>query len=308
MENRTASLYMLVFCYAVFSFAVYIPDSKMNLYSWLAVFGIAVVLKIIFLFLIRNGRNLKSVSKFFKVYSVFLLSFQTNKIFRYLRLYHYKNAEAIVFITILIILIFVVFKDISFYRYAKPLFWFSVALIATIIALNINKANVYNLFSHSRTYGDFKLSSITLFDYIIPMCLIQNSIGLKEKYNLIKIILIIDFLIMSLIFFIYLCFRGNIVYSISPLQLIFQLSGSKYIINFDAMYSFIVIMLYIASIILILWSIKETDKSNNDIKYGILLFYIIAFGISFFIKDFILSAIHLVGIIMFLGGKRHEKN
>lgn len=308
MENKTVSLYMLVFCYAVFSFAVYIPDSRMNVYSWLTVFAVALILKIIFLFLIRNGRDLKSVKMLFEIYLTFLLSLQTNKIFRYLRVYHNKNAESIVIMTMFLLLIFVVFKDIDFYRFSKLLFWFSAVLILTVIALNINKVNVYNLFSHSKLPADLGIGSITLFDYIIPMCLVQNSFGLKEKYKPIKTIIVIDLLIITLIFFIYLCFKGDLVYSISPLQLIFQLSGGEYIRNFDAMFSFILIMLYFASVILILWSIKEITADFINIKYGILFLYAAMICISFFISDVSLCVIHLAAIILFWGGKRHEKN
>ena len=301
MKNKSLPLYMLSFAYAIFSFAVYMPEQKMNVYDWIRALAFNAVFNIVFVLVTDNRKLAYWAQCIIMVYLVFLFSVQINKMYRYIQLYHNRNNEVSVLImTMIFILIFVVFSKIEISKFSMPLFIFSRAILAILLILNMDKVSVYNLCSHPRLVKNNDISSVTMFDYINPMILISKNQRDYNKKSLVEYQFLsnIGFIIITLAIF--ACFRGDYMYSISPLQVGFQITTTNFVRNFDGLFTFLLIFAYFAALLMILWAFKEISVKY---KYRFLLLAPLFVIISLNFDTKLFLVLQLIAIIVLLAGR-----
>ena len=308
MKSKITPLYMLTFSYAVFSFAVYLPYKNMSIYDWLKVFWVGTAIGV---FAIVVAFHKKTISNWVQcvlmVYLIFLLSSKIYAVWRYTKMYHSrKTADAIMIVTAIFILIFVVYTNVRIERFAPPLFIFSTMIIIIAILFNWDKMSRYNLYFCTENTEATAIYCVTMFDYIVPVVYLGKKLKCINRKNMILFFILINLSLILLTFFIFGCFRGNFVYSITPLQVVFQLSSTKTIQNFDGLFSFFLIFAYFAAILLIIWSLNQVNIKS---KYGFLFLIPLFVVFSANISEIYLFIIEVV-IILFLriGVMRIEKS
>lgn len=272
MKTKAASLNSMVLCYAFLSFAVLIPNEKMNIINWITSLAFNTAIYTVYsLFLIKNSTLKPLASLIILIYLIYILSARIRTIYQYLKLYHGNNSAAhILFITLLFILIIVADKNLQIYKMA-PIFVCAIILFAAILLIiNFKNINAYNLYFHKKS-EIIEINNVTLFDYIIPMAVIANSIEGYKKYQAIYTVNLISYVLIILIFISFSVFKGDLLYSLSPLQCIIQVSQTNLINNYDAMFNFLICFIYFGSILLILWAYKVLKEKFTYWKYGDLL-------------------------------------
>ena len=302
MKSKTSPLFMLMFSYAVYSFAVCLPDNKMGLNDWLMVISLNAVVNIVLILLSTANKNLSGwAQNIILVYFIFLFSKQIYKMWSYLKLYHGRqNGDSIVYVTILLILIFVVYPDLNTSRFSLPLFCFTVGIFVVILLFLAGKASRYNIYMHTSAYTQNSIFSVTMFDYIIPLLFINNQKYKISKINMIKYVFIVNIVLILAIIFIFSCFRGEYMYSISPLQIGFQVLSSDYVRNFDGVFTFLLIFAYFASVTVIYEAIKET---NHKYKYVFLLLIPIFFMLVSSLSPFGFLSVDLLILLVIITGR-----
>ena len=117
-------------------------------------------------------------------------------------------------------------------RLAKMMFLFTALLLALAFFLNWEKADgihVYNIirYSSNPVY-------LSVFDFAVPMLVSAEYTGKQGKAeNLAFAAAVFGFFAVVSVFA-FCCVGGNILYSLSPLQMLFQLSATGLIKNYDA--------------------------------------------------------------------------
>ena len=253
MKSNSIQVYMLAFSYAIFSFAVYIPSQKMDIYDWLKVFILGTAVGV---FAIILTYSKKSVSTWVEVillfYFIFLLSSKIYAVWRYTKLYHNREtADSIMIVTLIMILIFVAYHNIEIKKFATPLFIFSAMIIVLAILLNWGKISRYNIYAYTKNTQSATRYRVTMFDYIIPAVWLGNKLNFDNRKNIILFFVSINIILLLVTLFSFGCFRGDYMYSISPLQAVFQLSSTESIRNFDGVFYFLLIFAYFGAILLI---------------------------------------------------------
>ena len=303
MKSKITPLYMLTFSYAVFSFAVYSPYKNMSIYDWLKVFLIGTAIGVVAIVVAFHKKTISNwVQYVLMVYLIFLLSSKIYAVWRYTKMYHSRGtADAIMIVTAIFILIFVAYPYIEVKRFAIPLFIFSLMLIAFAILFNSSKINRYNLYMHIKNTVFKHEYRVTMFDYTVPFMLLGNKTKSSNQKNMILIFVLINFILVLVTLVTFSCFRGDFMYSISPLQIAFQLSSTNSIRNFDGLFSFLLIFAYFATILLILWSLSQL---NLKIKYRFLFLVpvIVAFmpnisEVYFFIRQILIILFMRIGVV-----------
>ncbi len=312
MKSKQTSLYLLMFCYIFFSFAVYIPDKAINIYGWLKILFVSLIINLIYILLGSFNSLEKYAVLILKLYLVFTLSRQIYKIYRYMKIYHSsKSGFEILIITGIIIFIFVAHSNIDLKRYAMPLFIITLFIPTIVLMLNVPKISRYNIYNHGDILGNMKINSITMFDYCVPIIILSKNSCIKYKSGKIITVILSYLTLLTIVLLAYSCFNGNYMYSISPLQCLFQLSGTNLIRNYDALFTFFIIFSFFASVIIILLSFQRLNREiscNYKLKeYGFLFLLPVFFIFNNIIKPYVLFFAELVAVMMILMGKKNEK-
>lgn len=302
MKSKTNPLFMLMFSYAVFSFAVYIPENKMGLYSWLMIISLNTVINILLILLVDTNKNLAVwIQNIMPVYLTFLFSKQLYKMWIYLKLYHGKqNGDSILYVTVFLILIFVVYSDIDISRFSLPLFLFTLGIFIIVLLVLADKVSRYNLYMHSKPDTTEDVYCVTMFDYMISILLINKSIFKCTRKIMIKYTLIVNTMLFFIIIYIFSCFKGEYMYSISPLQIGFQIFSSEYIRNLDGVFTFLIIFAYFAALVVISGALKAI---NHNYKYAFLLLSVLVFTMMKYMSGVWLLIVDLVAILILMVGR-----
>ena len=301
--NKISALNFLTFSYALFSLTVNTPVDKTDVYSWIWRIGFKSRIYIIYCMLLSKNRSLKPiVSNIVAVYIIFLIAKQIADITHYMGIYH-NSALSTCVVSLILILIFVSSDNDIIIRTAYPLWIMTVLSLMVLFLFNINKATPYNLYSISTV----KLYNVTLFDYFVPMIIILNNLELNFKNTAFSNILTVALANIFLIIFSFSVFSGNYLYSISPLQALFQISGTDLIRNFDAMYSFFVLFMYFGTLSMLLWAYKILTIKNKVTQYGFLFLMIPFLFFNTLVSKFLVIVEMFVVVIIFWGRKENDK-
>ena len=128
-----------------------------------------------------------------------------------------------------------------------------------------------------------------------------------SKNNALSNVLTISFAMIITTIFCFSTFSGDFLYSISPLQALFQISGTDLIKNFDALFSFMVIFMYFGALSILLLAYKILIGINNSIKYGFLFLIIPFLLLAEYTADHFIFIEMSVIAIMFFGREKYGK-
>lgn len=181
----------------------------------------------------------------------------------YYHIYHGSDTAAI--LTLTAALLFVLWRfdaDRIKQLYIITLF-FNTVLFVLIFVLNIGNLNVANIYSNG-TEVVFSLSKIYVFFDIFTLTVIVNStkerVYVQKRYMLYSAVFIVAITLLQ-----GLCIKGNMMYSITPLQSLFQIySGNTvkrvdyYLAIVQSVNYFTTVSMYIAVIKKALIQRKET--------------------------------------------------
>lgn len=304
MKTDRISINILFFTYAFFCFTVSLPQSSANCLDWIRYIVLNGALYLIYTALLADNKNFKPLADFILLlYIIFLISAQAVKIWRYIKIYHGQtSAFSAVIITIFTLIILSVIEKEHIIQLSMPLFSAVIILLLTVMLLNIDKFNGLNLYAN-KSINPFS-ENITLFDCAVPYIITVKKIGKNTKKTAVFTIICTTIAIILITIFCFMSVRGNLLYSLSPLQMVFQISSTTLIRNFDALYNLYVFFSYFRSLALLFVSYK-TIKARFIYFNKTDLLLTAPFFVLLTSMDIPLGVIEfIVVIIMFFGRER----
>ena len=226
---------------------------------------ISVILGWILIFVV-NTINFEIV--FFKVVMfvtiVIRLLYVFYKFYRYSQQFYGTDLFEIVLLSCIVLVMSVnlsCFKTVKVYQ----LFALSVILIMVLVLLlSFDKYNVLNLYM-TYTWVDFSCQKIFVFFDMLTISLIIKDRNSKLMVQ--KNYLIISSCLFMLITVIQgLCIRGELLYSLSPLQSIVHIISSNTIKRCDYIFTILFTVMYFASIILYGMAIRCLCNREKSIE------------------------------------------
>jgi len=275
MKSKNYIVYTMAFIYVLFSYAVTISPGIMTFNDWFIVLVFNCVISIIAALLISDNRKILPLADLvILIYILFLISKTIAGMNRYMKIYHPQAPLAInIIITAALIFTLYCYSGVKAEKLAAPVCAIAFFILVMIVRLNITKANPSNLYIRSNSTR-MRISNITLFDYIIPLAVILNSKHSLNRKKITAFIFLLTFALISVTVFVFSCISGNLLYSISPLQIAFQISSGSQIANFDAYYNFLLWFCYFASLILLMeaWrNVKTRFKYFNGTELFLII-------------------------------------
>lgn len=308
MNSKLASIYILALCYSVFSFAMAVPSEKMSVYDWIVSIVLNGILYVFLSLIIFTDRKPQPIADLILlIYILLLIAKQLNYLNNYMKIYH-RQTSTFGNIVITVVLLFI-FSSMGYTKtagLASPSAALTIILIVMLIFLNIGKINPANL-NAKYSLNTITYFNVTLFDYIIPMSLALYGGGKDTKKKAVFTVIIQMFVLIILTVVAFSCIKGDLLYSISPLQILFQVSSGNLIKNFDAIFNLLLYFSYFSSILLLVCAyskIKQRFRYFSNADLFLILIFVMFAGI---ISDFAWFIIQLASAAVILAGSRKEK-
>ena len=144
---------------------------------------------------------------------------------------------------------------------------------AVEFAINGDKFNPVFLYQEGRR-ANIDIGYVTLFDFVLPLgiCISEKKRGKNRHSALFMMFFLL--MIVFLAVFAYGCIKGNMRYSISPLQIVFQISSSRLVKNYDGIFTLCGLFMFYGSVILIYSAYRILDFAPKKYKDRILFMLI----------------------------------
>ena len=250
------SFIILSFCSTFFDFMV-LSDGK-NIFPRDRIIHIFISCLLFSLFAVAVKKldfkigNLKSI---ILILIVSKLIFTTTHMVQYYQTYHASNIIGILIFTLVTAVITYDITDKKLSQLYIFLALGNIMMILMMVVLSWNKIDIANIYSNSLDFS-FSFEKMPLFFEVITISAITNK-G-KERMYVQKIYLLITTFVLILVVVLQgLCINGNIMYSIAPMQSLFQIYSGKTIKRFDYIFTVLQSINYFATVILCTRAIKN---------------------------------------------------
>lgn len=308
MSCKNSPVYLMFFCYGVLSFATVFPKGQTDLWQWL-VFLMAnfIVYSIYFSLGSKHGHLGKLPAMLLNFYLILLIARQIYKMYFYMQTYHGQSSlPATAAISAAVIITVLNLFDRENRRLAKIMFLFTALLLILAFFLNWEKADGIHVYNIVRQTG--KPVYLSVFDFAVPMLISAECAGKEEKSENLAFTAVVFGFFAVVSVFAYCCVGGDILYSLSPLQVLFQLSATSLIKNYDAIYNFFLFFAFFAALAALVTSLKKvkedfTHFENNDLIAVIPLVFAVPY-----LPDVFWPAAEAVCVLLLVAGRKYEKN
>ena len=174
----------------------------------------------------------------------------------YYHIYHGSDTAAILTLTAVLLLVSWYYEFGRIKQLYIITLFFNTALFVLIFVLNIGNLNVANIYSNS-TEVVFSLSKIYIFFDIFTLAVIVNNtkerIYAQKRYMLYSVVFIVAITLLQ-----GLCIKGNAMYSITPLQSLFQIYSGNTIKRIDYYLAVVQSVNYFTTVVMYIAVIKKT--------------------------------------------------
>ena len=307
MRCENKPVYLMFFCYGVLSFATYFPKEQTDLWQWLIFLMANFLLYGVYFALVPGAGHLgKLPAMLLNFYIILLIARQIYRMYFYMQTYHGKSAlPATAAISAAVIITGLNLFRQENRRLAKIMFLFTALLLALAFFLNREKADGINVYNIVRYTG--RPVYLSVFDFAVPMLVSAEYTGKVGKAeNLAFAASVFGFFAVVSVFA-FCCVGGNILYSLSPLQILFQLSATGLIKNYDAIYNFFLFFAFFAALTALVSGLKKVKEDfkhfgNNDLLAVIPLVFAVPY-----LPDIFWPAAEAVCVLLLVAGRRYEK-
>lgn len=304
-------IFILSFCFSLYSFAVYIPVTNISVKEWIIILLFSGIFETILVFIGNTGTDSNQLSNFFLLlYLMLILSKQIYSMCNYINMYHGRlSGVSTIIIGIGTILICLYLDKGQIRLLSYPMFTMIIIMLLLCFFLNIKKLNVFNIYTNITEYK-YSNENLNIFNYVLPMLICLNYLKIKSKKKVVCFIAVQKTALFLITLFSFLCVKGNILYSLSPMQILFQISSTSFIRNYDAFYNFFLFFGYFSSLILVMLAYKFVKIDFNYTKNVDLLLILVFTPILKFIKSYHWLIIELIiSVIIFIGREKpYEKD
>ena len=261
MKTDKTAINLLFFTYAFFSFTINMPEVKMTASDWIRQIGLYCVIYIVFVLFAADNRKFKPLTNLLiLIYIISLISIQTLNMWNYMKIYHGQtSANSTILLTFFTILLLSFIKDSRIAQLYFLLFAGVVLLMVILFILNVGKISSYNLYTQSQ--NNQIVFDGTLFDYIVPYIASIKSTGRKAKSTAVFSLIFTNLAFIIITISAFMTIKGNLLYSLSPLQMLFQVSSTSLIRNFDALFNYLVYFSYFGALVSLITSYSIVKKS-----------------------------------------------
>ncbi len=308
MKTKSIPLFMFAYSYGVFSLAMAIPRQKYSLWDWIITIVLNGLMYIVFSLVIFNSGNVKPLTDLFLLVFILLIISKNYILFsNYLKTYHRQISRTGNIILTVLLILMITNMDIEKLHKFRPIVTSMLCVMIVIVLLmNIKKFNPVNLYIPS-SYNKLSIVNITLFDYIVPLNIVLNYNNTKAKKSVIGFIFFQVITLSVFCIFIFGCLKGNLLYSLSPLQAAFQMTSVKLIKNFDAILNYYLYFSYFSAVLLncCAYSIIKKRFSYTG-KWDLLLIIPIAMVYPKFNNELFLIIQGLIVLLLFIGKERKK--
>lgn len=185
------------------------------------------------------------------------------KFSEYFSVFHGINSDVIIFFTLVLIIVCIWLKETSIVQMSSFFIVINFVIFILFVTLSFDKINVINLYSTS-TDIRLDINKFIFFDEIIIINLLfENSIK-RIKYGvkfLLSTVSIIAFFTLLQGF----CIKGNVLYSILPLQSLMQIFSGNTIKRYDYILSLLQSFNYYAAIIFLMWGFTNIKTRKGEL-------------------------------------------
>ncbi|MBE6887383.1 MAG: hypothetical protein E7484_03065 [Ruminococcaceae bacterium] len=179
----------------------------------------------------------------------------------YFHTFHGSNTIAIILFSAVTAVLF--YKYICYRTHMLYSFFtmFNITLFVLTVILSADKINVANIYSNSIGFG-FSIAKMPVLFDIITICVIADN--KKNRMYAGKRFLLFAGCYMFFITLLQgLCIRGNILYSVSPLQALVQTIYTDTIVRYDYIFTIYYTLNYLAAVMLYCWALKQLAIRRN---------------------------------------------
>ena len=308
MRCENSPVYLMFFCYGVLSFATYFPKGQTDLWQWLIFLMANFLLYGVYFALVPGSGHLgKLHAMLLNFYIIRIIARKIYRMYFYMQTYHGQSAlPATAAISAAVIITGLNMFRQENRRLAKIMFLFTALLLALAFFLNREKADGINVYNIVRYTG--RSVYLNVFDFAVPMLISAEYTGKGEKAeNLAFAAAVFGFFAVVSVFA-FCCVGGNILYSLSPLQMLFQLSATSLIKNYDAIYNLFLFFAFFAALTALVNGLKKvkedfTHFGNNDLLAVIPLVFAVPY-----LPDIFWPAAEAVCVLLLVAGRRYEKS
>ncbi|MBE6878418.1 MAG: hypothetical protein E7488_04555 [Ruminococcaceae bacterium] len=184
---------------------------------------------------------------------------------RYFQTFYGSNTFAIIIFSITVAAMVYDLNDIKISNMYGFFLVLNIFMMIAIFALSIYKLNVANIYANNTDFS-FSISKTYLFFDVISLAIViprgKGRLYAQKRYLSVSLIFVV---IVTLIQG--FCVRGNMLYSIPPLQSLFQIYSGNTIKRFDYYFAVIQTINYFAAIILYTNAIKKIYVVEKEDGY-----------------------------------------
>ena len=253
MKSKTFYVYILVFCSSIFSFATVMLPYPMTVFDWIRTLTVQLTAAIVAVLLISDNRKTKPLADLISLLYIFILIARSlNRMNVYMKTYHRQTSSAgNILITALTVIMLSYFSDEKTEKLTLPVSVAVMLMLIMVAGLNVTKIAPVNLYG-IKNNTEVIYTGVTLFDFIVPANIILNSSKKAKRRKAVFTFLSIVFLMILITTLVFSCVSGDLLYSLSPLQMAFQISSGFGTVNFDAVFNLLLWFGYFSALMLLM--------------------------------------------------------
>lgn len=261
-NKYNSGITMLAFCSAFTQFMMSEPDTAM--FPKERICGIVISCLISFLLaLIINIINFKiNIFRYIALSMIFFrLVYMVYRYVQYYQTFYGSGSAGIILLTITVAALLIVYKNTA----AAPIYdFFLISNILMIFALiimsagRLNAANIYSLYSINNDCLDTASVFFDVFTIAVFAADKKDRVYMQKNF-----LLAVLFAFTGITLLQGLCIKGNLLYSLSPLQALVQIFSGEVVKRYDYFFAVMFTVNYFGAIMLyVLAAIKLIDKEK----------------------------------------------
>ncbi|MBQ7816772.1 MAG: hypothetical protein IJ339_05415 [Oscillospiraceae bacterium] len=259
------SIIALAVCSALVDFWVISPDELFYTRDRILHLIISFVIALCICFVFKNARFDIGVLKYT---ALVMIAFRTVWIIynfiQYFHIFHGSNTVGIIIFTYIVFFTVWNFEKDKLQQIYIFFTAFNVVMVFLFLLLSFKYLNVINLYSNELKFNFEPQKLFAFFDVITLSMLTargKKRINCHKKYLFISVTLMLLFTVVQ-----GMCIKGNILYSLSPLQALTQIFSTQTVKRFDYVFTVFNTFNYFGAVILYASALKYGLKRENNFE------------------------------------------
>lgn len=259
------SIIALSVCSALVDLWVISPDELFYTRDRILHLIISFVIALCVCFVLKNARFDTGVLKYTALVMIaFRIGWIVYNFIQYFHIFHGSNTIGIIIFTVIVFFTVWNFEKDKLQQMYVFFTVFNAAMLFLFLALSFKHLNVINLYSNELTFNFEPQKLFVFFDVVTISVLTEkgkNRINCHKKYLFISVMLMLLFTVVQ-----GMCVKGNMLYSLSPLQALTQIFSTQTVKRFDYVFTVFNTLNYFGAVILYTSAVKYGFKREKNFE------------------------------------------